>query len=216
MQGILSPSLISLIASRFLSISTTIHPSSNGILARQHPFKVLAMNNDTPAVTALFLVPFLIAISAAFWALKISHLSKGIARALKRAFRSKLPSSARRSRKLRRSNLTSSQTYADSWVDLESNAPNDHHLETFINQSPVRKLQHSSSESGCGIDTSAWHPNRNARLTWSFVNPTSPTLRRSESSSVARPLPVAQRPERLSGEDVDSLFVLTKVEAAHQ
>jgi hypothetical protein len=33
---------------------------------------------------------------------------------------------------------------------------------------------------------------------------------------VARPLPVVQRPERLREEDVDSLFVLTKVEAARQ
>jgi hypothetical protein len=41
-------------------------------------------------------------------------------------------------RKLRRSNLSSSQTYADSWTDLESNAGDDTRVDTFINQTPVR------------------------------------------------------------------------------
>jgi hypothetical protein len=190
------------------------HSSSYGILARPYQFKVLAMNHDIPTVAALILVPIAIAASAAFIALKASHFSKTFARALNRKF--PRTTSQRRRRKLRRSNLTSSQTYADSWVDLESNAGDEPLRDTFINQSPIRRYQYTSSETACGIDTSGWHPNRNDRLTWSFVNPTSPIHHRSESSSVARPLPVVQRPDRLSEEDVDSLSLQTRVEEVRQ
>jgi hypothetical protein len=104
----------------------------------QHQFKVLAMSSDTPA-TALILVPIAIVASAAFVALKTSHLFNSVSRTIGRFWEAKFPyKSSYKRRKLRRSNLSSSQTYADSWTDLESNAGDDTRVDTFINQTPVR------------------------------------------------------------------------------
>lgn len=188
------------------------------ILARQYQFTVLAMSSDTPAIAALILVPIAIVASAAYVLLKLSQVYKGLVRACSRFWKNKLSSTgnSRRGNKLRCSNLTSSQSYADSWLDLESNAGDETHRDTFINQSPIRANNNHRNENSFGIDTSIWHPNRSARLAWSFANPRSRSPNPFESSSVARPLPVVQRPERLSLEDVDSLFVLTKVEVVHQ
>jgi hypothetical protein len=178
-----------------------------GIIACQHHFEVLAMSSDTPAAAALILVPIVIVASAAAVALKTSHLYKGISRILGRFWEKNFSKQPHKRRKLRRSNLSSSQTYADSWLDLESNAGDEPRLDTFINQTPIRSNNASEPDTISRI----WHPNRDARLTWSFANPN-----HFESSSVVRPLPVAQPPERLSTEDVEHLMALKRVEAAHQ
>lgn len=171
------------------------------------------MSSDTSAVAALILVPIAIAASAAFLAVKISHLYKSARHVLSRSWPSARLSHKRH--KLRRSNLRSSQTYADSWVDLESVAGDETRIDTFINQTPVRTNSRSTSGAQC-TDTvgRVWHPNRDARLTWSFANPSSP--HHFESLNVAKPLPVAQLPERLSTEDVEFLVAPTRVEVVHQ
>ena len=171
------------------------------------------MNSNTSAIAALILVPIAIAASAAFLAIKTAHLCRSASRALKHWFSAAKPSQKRHS--LRRSNLSSTQTYADSWVDLESVADNETRIDTFINQTPVRANSGSSSSAQCP-DTAGrvWHPNRDARLTWSFANPSSP--HHFASSNVAKPSPVAHLPERLSTEDVEFLLAPTRVEEVHQ
>jgi hypothetical protein len=176
------------------------------------------MSSDTPAVAALILVPIAIAGSAAYVALKTSHLYKRASRAFGCLWNSRASStrSHRQVRKLRRSNISSSQTYADSWLDLESIAGDETRIDTFINQTPCRANipgSGSAQESACRI----WHPNREARLAWSFANPRSLSPNPFESSNnVVRPLPVVQRPERLSTEDVEFLLAPKRVEEAHQ
>ena len=177
------------------------------------------MSNVTPAIAALTLVPITIAASAAYLALKTTEFYKCISRSCSRVWQgwSLNPLEGqqdRRRHKLRRSNLSSSQTYADSWFDLESNPGDDPGYSTFINQSPIHSHQtgldsHNTSlvESTNRNDTPKriWHPARSARLTWSFANPRSLSPNRFESSSVLRPLPVAQLPGKLGAEAAELL-----------
>ena len=72
----------------------------------------LTMSSDTPAVAALILVPIAIAGSAAYVALKTSHLYKRVSRAFGSLWNHKGPSIRihRQVHKLRRCDLSSSQT----------------------------------------------------------------------------------------------------------
>ncbi|KAG0649376.1 hypothetical protein D0Z07_4404 [Hyphodiscus hymeniophilus] len=97
------------------------------------------MSSDTPASAALILVPIAIVASAAVVALKTSHLYRRIRSSWVYFWRGSIATrSSSQRRKLRRSNLSSSQTYADSWLDLESNVgdPTETRLDSFINQTP--------------------------------------------------------------------------------
>jgi hypothetical protein len=178
--------------------------------------QILAMSSNTPAAAALILVPIAIVVAATFIALKTSDLNGGISRSCGAFWRKAFPSNhSHRRRKLRRSNLSSSQTYADSWLDLESDAGDENRVDNFVNQTSIR-ANTGYIEGTQGIDAASrvWHPSRYARLTWSFANPNSP--HHSVLSSVAKPLPAVPRPERLSVEDVESLLDPKRVEAARQ
>ncbi|KAL2060923.1 hypothetical protein VTL71DRAFT_8975 [Oculimacula yallundae] len=166
------------------------------------------MNSNNHAIGALILVPIVIAASAAFIAIYASEFCKRAGRSIKNFWNKSYPWSgikkSTRRRKLRRSNLPSSQLYADSWVDLESIDSREGYS-TFINQksfSRHRSLSEGDKDDAFG-DTAKkiWHPSRSARLAWSFANPRSPSRNLFASSSVAKPSPIARRPERLSAED---------------
>ncbi|EKD18649.1 uncharacterized protein L3040_002075 [Drepanopeziza brunnea f. sp. 'multigermtubi'] len=95
------------------------------------------MSSSNSAIGALILVPIVIAVSAAFIAIKFSHVCKRLGRHLKNFWNESVPwsdtSKANRRRKLRRSNLRSTQLYADSWIDLESIDSREDYS-TFVNQ----------------------------------------------------------------------------------
>ena len=168
------------------------------------------MSSGSPAIGALILVPIVIAASAAYIALKCAELSNRIGRYFRRLWDKYYPWSynnnkTRRRRRDKRSDLSSTPLYADSWTDLES-IPSERGYSTFINQSPRRKPLRPLSEGDERSEAydnpgEIWHPTRSTRLMWSFTNPRSPNPRRSELSSVVRPSPAARRPERLSAED---------------
>ncbi|KAI9054922.1 hypothetical protein LZ554_002065 [Drepanopeziza brunnea f. sp. 'monogermtubi'] len=94
-------------------------------------------SSSNSAIGALILVPIVIAVSAAFIAIKFSQACKRLGRHIKNFWNESVPWSdtnkAIRRRKLRRSNLRSTQLYADSWVDLES-IDSRQDYSTFINQ----------------------------------------------------------------------------------
>jgi hypothetical protein len=167
------------------------------------------MSSSSFAIGALILVPIVIAASAAYFALKCAEFFKRFGRYCRRFWEEYYPwSYNNRTRRLRnkRSDLSSTPFYADSWADLES-LNTERGYDTFIGQSPRRKSLKSLSEGGEGPDLSEentgeiWHPTRSTRLMWSFTNPRSPNRRRSELSNVAKPFPAARRAERLSADD---------------
>lgn len=171
------------------------------------------MNSDTsPAIGALVLVPIVIAASAAFIAIKTSESAYRLGQYCSKFWNSHSPWSktqkTRKRRKLRRSNLPSSQTYADSWSDLESN-DDDPRYTSFIGQERRTKSYSDGDKEDTieQVDTSRqiWHPSRSARLVWSFSNPRSLSPLRLELSNVVKPLQAARRPERLSDEDANHL-----------
>ncbi|CZT43501.1 uncharacterized protein RSE6_03550 [Rhynchosporium secalis] len=179
------------------------HPSTKFTLLR-----LLDMNSNNHAVGALVLVPIVIAASAAFIAIYASEFCKRAGRYIKNSWNKNYPWSeinqSTRRRKLRKSNIRSSQLYADSWADLESIDSREGYS-NFIDQKPSshrRSFAEKDKDDAFG-DTAKkiWHPSRSARLAWSFANPRSPSRNLFESSSVARPSPTARRPERLSAED---------------
>lgn len=175
------------------------------------------MNSNNPAIGALILVPIVIAASAAFIAIKASEFCKRAGRSIKNFWNDTYPWSSTnqssRKRKLRRSNLRSSQLYADSWIDLESIDDRENYSR-FINQdSSCRTKSFSEGEKdGAYGDTvqRIWHPSRSARLAWSFANPRSPSHSLFESSSVVKPSPTARRQGRLSAEDAGLLVGRTR------
>ncbi len=178
------------------------------------------MNSTTSAIGALILVPIIIAVSAAFIALKASDLSQQVCRFIKKLWTQNSPLSnrnkSRRRRKLRRSNLTSSQLYADSWCDLES-------IDSRGYSSPIREDNSRNSYCERGEEenfgdsaTRVWHPSRSTRLMWSFTSPKSRNLNHFALSNVARPSPAARRPERLSAEDAALLAHPTRAMAARR
>ena len=179
--------------------------------------RVLAMNSNNPAIGALILVPIVIAASAAFIAIKASEFCKRAGRSIKNFWNNNYPWSSTkqsdRKRKIRRSNLRSSQLYADSWIDLESIDSREGYSR-FINQEPSRRGKSFSegdkAEAYGDTAQRIWHPSRSARLAWSFANPRSPSHNHFESSNVVKPSPTARRPERLSLEDADRLAGRTR------
>ncbi|KAL3421134.1 hypothetical protein PVAG01_07579 [Phlyctema vagabunda] len=74
-------------------------------------------SNSSPVVGALVLIPIIIAASAAFIALKTTELGKKLIKFCSKNL--SLPNFSRKARQQSRSNQ-SSETYADSWYDLES------------------------------------------------------------------------------------------------
>lgn len=167
------------------------------------------MNSNNPAIGGLILVPIVIAASAAFIAIKASSITERAKRYCVNLWREKAPWSdknkTQRRRRLRRSNLTSSQVYADSWCDLESvNSCDD--FSKFIGQHRTQKSSSSDREKqALEASSEGWHPSRSARLLWSFSSPRSRMSNPYELSSVAKPSRAAHRPKRLSAEDADFL-----------
>lgn len=181
------------------------------------------MNSNNSAIGALILVPIVIAASVAFIAIKASEFLKRAGRSIKNFWNNNYPWSntnqSVRRRKLRRSNLRSSQLYADSWIDLES-VDSREGFSTFINQQPSRRgksFSEGDKEEAFGDTTKRiWHPSRSARLAWSFANPRSPSRNHFESSSVVKPSPTARRPERLSAEDAALLAGHARARGVHR
>ena len=178
------------------------------------------MSSNNSAIGALILVPIFIAASAAYFALKAAELSESLARFVSNTWNKHSPWSSRypsrRQRKLRRSNLRSSQHYSDSWLDLES-IDSRQGYSRFIGQnthrSPPDGQQKAEVELG---PTQIWHPSRSTRLAWSFMNPRSPSRSLFELSSVARPSPATRRPQRLSADDADLLARPSRVSGARR
>jgi hypothetical protein len=167
------------------------------------------MSSSSFAIGALILVPIVIAASAAYLALKCAEFFKRIGRYCGRFWDEYYPwSHNNKTRRLRskRSDLSSTPFYADSWADLES-INTERGYDTFIGQSPRRNSFKSVSEGrerpilSSENTGEVWHPTRSTRLMWSFTNQRSPNRRRSELSSVAKPSPAARRAERLSADD---------------
>jgi hypothetical protein len=154
------------------------------------------MTSNPGGVGALILVPIAIAGSVAFIAIKTTHFWQKTSTRYKAFF-----TWPRRDRtKQRRSDISTSQVYADSWCDLEST----HSCEegNQVQLSPTKDTL-----------TKVWHPYRSSRLTWSFGDsPKSRNPNHSESSkSVQIPLPVAARPERSQCQEEDPLDNLIPV-----
>lgn len=162
------------------------------------------MSSTTAAIGALVLVPIAIAASAAYIAIKTTEGYKRLSRYCNNIWlKSPLNQTQnRRRQKCYGSDIPSSQTYADSWDDLES-VTSHHELGTFINQSTPRRYKGICKETPEEYDTlqRVWHPPRNNRLMWSFADPKSQGPSHLGLSSVAKPLPVLHRPERSSTED---------------
>lgn len=203
-----------------LSVPTLFNPHHHKlhILAFWH--QLLAMSNGHSAIGALIIVPIFIAASAAFIAIKLPQFCARLGRNIKNVWNKCFPWSSthqdRRTRKLRRSNLPSSQLYADSWVDLESIDSREDYS-TFINQpsSPRKSLSESDQHKIEAGDSAKriWHPTRTDRLAWSF---TARNRNPFGLSSVAKPSPTARRPERLSAEDAARVAAPARARGVHR
>ena len=182
------------------------------------------MNSSSPPIGALIIVPIVIAASAAFVALKTQHGFRTILSFCRRIWNRRPSltrgSTSRRRRKHNRSDIGSS-SYADSWCDLESihSSQGVDSFSTFIGQSPINKAFSEGDQNilcrSSPTPSQVWHPNRSNRLQWSFTNPGSRSPRPLGLLSVARPSPVAHRPERLSIEGAQPLVHPTRVRGAH-
>jgi hypothetical protein len=162
------------------------------------------MSSNTQAAGALILVPIAIAASAAYVAIKTTEGYNRLTRYCKSIWiKSPLNTiETRRRRKLYRSDISSNQAYADSWVDLES-IGSCHDISNFINQGTPERYASISKDKSEESETirRVWHPPRNSRLMWSFTDPRPRSPGRSGLSSVAKPLPVVHRQDRSSAED---------------
>jgi hypothetical protein len=148
-----------------IEISHTVHYY---ILVSRHT-SILAMpRNNTSAINALVLVPIAIIILAIFLALKLSHLIKYVRRLSKTVW----DNQNWQSRRLRQSNIPSSQLHVRDWLDLESGAWSEaaFELDTFIEQ-PRKAYRHSDIK--CPLDGTPdtlcrrWRRARSARPVWS-------------------------------------------------
>lgn len=189
--------------------------------------------SDSTAVGALVLIPIIIALGAAFLALKTAGLFSYIHKFLtprwhrfKSCFNWK---SEERIRKIRISTLRTTRTYGDSWCDLESAPSSPDPFSRFIGQSPRKSkssdLRTSKNRSSSGswdkdditgpepVTPQIWHPSRSTRLAWSFTNPRSPNLSRFELSSVVRRSPVSRYLG--TSETEAALYPPTKAKVAH-
>lgn len=179
---------------------------------------ILAMSNTSrtsPAVYGLVLIPIVIAASAAFVAIQSTQIGKDILRRCSNLWQVWSPSHKQdRRRKHKRSDISSSQVFADSWCDLES-IHSGQAATKFIGQSSPKA--HGYTRNSPDTPTRVWHPQRSNRLTWSFTHPQSRSPHLFELSSVAKPLPVVQRPEKSSEIEVEaSLNPPTKVREARR
>jgi hypothetical protein len=161
--------------------------------------------NPSNPLGVLILIPFFIAASAAFLALKTTKAGKQIFQYL-RAHTRALRSTNRR-RKDHRSNTQSDQVYGDSFSNLESA----NNLNEIFTEQSLATQQDNGKETLKKI----WHPNRSSRLTWSFENSQSPDQSHFESLSVQKPVPVAHAPEKTQLQDGNSQDQL-KVHRRHQ
>lgn len=147
-------------------------------------------SSSNPALGVLVIVPIVIALSAAYIALKTDRGFHFIANYCRRIW-DKRPSWSHpresQSSKHKQSSLGSSQTFADSWCDLES-VHSSKGYSTFIGQYPSSKFP-SEDERTSPFHTPRriWHPTRSARLKWSFTNPRSSNRSPFELSNVAKP-----------------------------
>lgn len=139
------------------------------------------MTNNPAAVGALILVPIVIAGGVAFIAVKTTHFWQKASRRCQTFF----SRPRKKSNKQRRSDLSTSQAYADSWCDLESTASREEENQVQISPTKVTLKR-------------IWHPNRFNHLTWSFGgSPASRGPNHSGSSrSMQTPLPIVARQER--------------------
>ena len=179
------------------------------------------MTGHSSAIGALILVPIFIAASAAFVALKTSKYSSHLRQFMSNTWQNYYPWSRThqtdRRRKLRRSNLPSSQLYGDSWCDLQS-IDRRQNYSAFLNQNINHTCCGEQDHETAPGDTPrrVWHPSRSTRLNWSFTIPKSGNPNLFESSSVAKPSRVAQQQESLSLEDVEHLLLPVKAKGAHR
>jgi hypothetical protein len=141
------------------------------------------------AIGALILIPIIIAGSAAYIALQTVGFFKGIHRRCSRLWQGTIfhhnsINNREPRRKLRRSNLSSSQL--SSWHALGS-------LDDLeLGTSPRRNYTATSTKSDLDLSEEVWHPTRSTRMRWSFSNPRSSSHNRSGSSNAPRPLPAAR------------------------
>lgn len=196
---------------KHLHLSATLHIHlRNAVILFWHVNinPVFAMNNDTsPAIGALILVPIVIAASAAFIAIKTSETLQRAVHYCSKLWSEHSPWShtqkTQKRSKLRRSNLPSTQLYADSWCDLES-GDDDPRYTPFNGQDRRSKSYSEGDKDAVEIEletpSKVWHPTRSARLMWSFTNPRSLSPLRFELSSVAKPSQAARPPVKPSGD----------------
>jgi hypothetical protein len=184
----------------------------------------LAMSSSNPPIGALIIVPIFIAASAAFVALKTQHGFHAISLFCRRTWNRRpnwaFASTETRRRKQQQSDARSN-AYADSWYDLESNHSSQSidPFSPFIGQSPCKSYSEGDLQTRYNhtpTPSEVWHPARSNRLLWSFKNPVSKSPRRFELSNVAKPSPVARRPERLSAEDAHLLARPIRVRGVHR
>jgi len=149
------------------------------------------MTSNPGAVGALILVPIAIAGSVAFIAIKTTYFWQKTS-AWCKSFITWPPSDRL---KQRRSDLSTSQIYPDSWCDLEN---------TNSSCEEGNKVQLSPTKDTLN---GVWHPHRSSRLTWSFgASSKSRVPNRSESSrTVQTPLPAVARPERFHCQEENPL-----------
>ena len=148
-------------------------------------------NSSNPALGVLVIIPIVIALSAAYIALKTNSGFHFIANHYRRIWDKRpswsYPRDSQRSKHT--SSLASSQTFADSWCDLESVHSVSKKYSRFVGQYPSCKSPSEEDKRTSPIHTPRriWHPTRSARLTWSFTNPRSSNRHPFELSNVAKP-----------------------------
>jgi hypothetical protein len=185
----------------------------------------LAMSSSNPPIGVLIIVPIIIAASAAFVALKTQHGVQAISLICRQTWNRRpifaYKSTKSRRRKEKRSDARSN-AYADSWYDLESAHSSESigPFSTYIGQFPISKAYSEEDihtrYNHTPTPSQIWHPDQSNRLQWSFTNPESKNPHRFELSNVAKPSPVAHRPERLSAEDAQPPVHRTRVRGVHQ
>lgn len=170
----------------------------------------MSSNNTNPAIGALILVPIIIAVSAAFIAIKASDYSRALTGFVCKSWHTHRPWSeieqSQKRHRPKRLNSHSSQSYAKSWCDLEvKSSEHETKYDSFIGQG-LNRGSIIEGKRGKPYDSrfKKWHPNPASHLAWTFVNFASQHPSHFESSNVARPSATALRPGRLSVEVEDS------------
>jgi hypothetical protein len=181
------------------------------------------MSNNPPASAALILVPIAIVASAAYIAIKTSEFTKRTVHFLRGFCIQWSPANIVRNRVYRkykqRCSDLSSQNYGDSWCDLESVREEPLIISNYNIQSSFNSRK-NIGESGQNSEfqnetTRIWHPTRDSRLTWSFMNPESLPPNLFELSNVVKPLPDARRLGRHTADDADLQVARRRAEEVH-